>query len=344
MQENTPRYSIIIPVYNSINTLSRCLESVLAQHRDDVEAILVDDGSSDGSRELCEKYAAERSGFRFFPRAHEGVSGARNFGLSAARGERVLFLDSDDFLDASCISELDRLLRGRDYDLVQFSANLLIGGTTVRRVFRRFDCDTAEAFFDRYAELVCRRRISAPWGKVYRLSLIRKHAITFPQGISLGEDKVFNHRYAMHCRSFAVLDAPLYWTCLDNAESLSRSLRADVAQQMAEEAKLSLDAVLCGAVPAAQREKLLRALAFDRLRNVYTLGKYYHRFGMSAGERYRALSRLCGKIRAEKAAYPRSAYCTLCVLPVKWKLLPVIDAMTWKMAFHSLVNINDKKK
>lgn len=344
MQENTPRYSVIIPVYNSIATLSRCLESVLAQHRDDLEAIVVDDGSSDGSRALCEQYAAGWSGFRFFRRAHEGVSAARNFALSVARGERVLFLDSDDFLDPSCLAELDRLLHGRDYDLVQFSANLLIGETTVRRVFRRFACDTAEAFLDRYAELVCRRRISAPWGKVYRLSLIRAHAIEFPQGISLGEDKVFNHRYAMHCRSFAILDAPLYWTCLDNADSLSRSLRADVMQQMAEEARLSQDAILGASVPEAQREALLRALAFDRLRNVYTLGKYYHRAGMPARERYRALSRLCGSIRAEKAAYPRSAYCTLCVLPVKWKLLPVIDAMAWKMAFHGLVNINDNRK
>ena len=66
--------------------------------------------------------------------------------------------------------------------------------------------------------------------------------------------------------------------------------------------------------------------------------------GMPMCARYRELRRLCGTIRAEKAVYPRSVYCTLCVLPVKWKLLPVIDAMAWKMAFHGLVNINDKKK
>lgn len=344
MDQKTIRYSIIIPVFNSIATLSRCLESVLAQQREDLEALLIDDGSADGSRDLCQRFAAEHACFRFFPCEHGGVSAARNYGLSKAQGRYVLFLDSDDFLAKDCLSGLDGVLQRANWDLIQFSTNLLVGETVIRRVLPSFSCASPEEMIDQFARLLCRRKVNAPWGKVYRLDLIRKHDIVFPQGLSLGEDKVFNLRYAMHCRRFAILSETLYCTCLDNGNSLSRRLRPDVEQQMKEEAALSQRAVLDAALPAAQQDALLRALAFDRLRNVYTLGKYYHRSGMPMCARYRELRRLCGTIRAEKAVYPRSVYCTLCVLPVKWKLLPVIDAMAWKMAFHGLVNINDKKK
>ncbi len=344
MDQKTIRYSIIIPVFNSKATLSRCLESVLAQHREDLEALLIDDGSTDGSREMCRRYAAEHGCFRFFPRAHGGVSAARNYGLSQAQGRYVLFLDSDDFLAGDCLSVLDGVLQTADWDLIQFSTNLLVGEMVIRRVFPAFSCAAPAELIDQYARLLCRRKVNAPWGKVYRLDLIREHEIAFPQGLSLGEDKVFNLRYIMRCRRFAILSETLYWTCLDNMNSLSRRLRPDVERQMREEAALSRRAVLDAALPAAQQDALLRALAFDRLRNVYTLGKYYHRSAMPVRARYRELSRLCSEIRSEKLSYPATAFCRLCALPVRWSLLPVIDAMAWKMAFHGLANLNDKKK
>ena len=338
MTKEPIRYSVIIPVYNARHTLSRCLESVLAQGRDDAEAIVIDDGSTDGSRELCERYAARWSGFRFFPRPHRGVSAARNFGLSEARGEYILFLDSDDFLDARCLSTLDPVLAESDCDLLQFSSWFLVRGAVVRREYTPFSCGTAAQTIDRFSDLLCRRRVSAPWGKVYRNELIRKHGVVFPETVSLGEDKVFNLRYIVHCERFRILETPLYWTCLDNADSLSRRLCPDMEQRMEKEAKLSLEAVNSCALPAAQREVLVRALAFDRLRNVYTIAKLHRRAGTPIRERYREIARLCDQIRSEKADYPDTAFCRLCAAPVLRKRIPVIDAMAWKMAFRGIVN------
>ena len=92
-----PLFSIIVPVYNVEEYLQECVLSVLNQSFDDFELILVDDGSTDCSFELCKKFEADNNCVKAFRQSNSGASVARNNGLECATGEYILFLDSDDF-------------------------------------------------------------------------------------------------------------------------------------------------------------------------------------------------------------------------------------------------------
>ena len=106
-----PIYSIIVPVYNAEKYLESCIDSVLSQSSDKTyEVILVDDGSTDHSPELCDRYAKQSSNVRVIHQANQGVSAARNAGIAASRGEYILFLDSDDLWRADLLKEVSAVL------------------------------------------------------------------------------------------------------------------------------------------------------------------------------------------------------------------------------------------
>ena len=92
------KISIIVPIYNSEKFLAQCIESVLAQHYQGFELLLVDDGSTDTSLEICKQYAKLDSRIKVYHLKNGGVSRARNYGLGQALGEWITFLDSDDWM------------------------------------------------------------------------------------------------------------------------------------------------------------------------------------------------------------------------------------------------------
>ena len=92
-------YSVVIPVYNAKSSLKRCVDSWLAQSRSDLELLLVDDGSTDGSAGLCDELADSDPRIRVIHQKNSGVSAARNAGIQEACGEYVLFTDSDDYVE-----------------------------------------------------------------------------------------------------------------------------------------------------------------------------------------------------------------------------------------------------
>lgn len=111
-------YSVVIPVYNAEKTLRRCVDSLLRQDCSEVELILVNDGSKDGSLEICREYARQYDCVRVIDKPNGGVSTARNAGLDAAQGIYVLFVDSDDYVsilpfDAHTIAMCHRLVMER---------------------------------------------------------------------------------------------------------------------------------------------------------------------------------------------------------------------------------------
>lgn len=93
------KFSIVIPVYNVEQYLERCMDSVLAQNYENIEVILIDDGSSDKSGELCNQYAQQHEKIRVIHKENGGLSSARNIGIKMATGDYLLFLDSDDYIE-----------------------------------------------------------------------------------------------------------------------------------------------------------------------------------------------------------------------------------------------------
>jgi glycosyltransferase involved in cell wall biosynthesis len=115
------KYSVIIPVYNVEQQLHRCLDSVAAQNRDDLEVILVDDGSTDGSGSICDEYAKKYDYFRLIHQDNKGLSGARNTGLEFAQGEWILFLDADDYWSDDFMDVIDNTLQIHPSDYYKFN-------------------------------------------------------------------------------------------------------------------------------------------------------------------------------------------------------------------------------
>ena len=101
-QNNTKKLniSIIIPLYNCESFIRTCVESILCMNRDDIEIILINDGSTDGTGNICENLAKSSEFVHYFYQENQGVSTARNNGLSKAQGEYVLFIDADDTIDS----------------------------------------------------------------------------------------------------------------------------------------------------------------------------------------------------------------------------------------------------
>lgn len=116
-----PFFSIIIPVYNVASYLRECLDSVLAQTFTDWEAICIDDGSTDGSGVILDEYAAKDDRFRVLHQTNAGVSIARNYGLSGAKGEWLLFADADDAYRVNAFSEIAKLVSSDRYDAYFFA-------------------------------------------------------------------------------------------------------------------------------------------------------------------------------------------------------------------------------
>lgn len=114
-----PKISVIIPVYNTAARLPACLDSVLSQSHGDLEVILIDDGSTDGSGAVCDQYAAGDGRIRVIHQPNTGAAGARNAGLQAATGEFLSFVDSDDVLEPGAYGHMLDLLQRYDGDVVQ---------------------------------------------------------------------------------------------------------------------------------------------------------------------------------------------------------------------------------
>lgn len=112
------KVSVIVPVYNTEKYLPACLESLAAQTMDDIEVIVIDDGSPDGSLAIAEEFAAKHPGFRVFSTENRGVGHARNYGAKMSRGEYLAFVDSDDEVEPDyCQAMYEKAVRD-DNDMV----------------------------------------------------------------------------------------------------------------------------------------------------------------------------------------------------------------------------------
>lgn len=120
-EANVPLISIIIPVYNTEKYLIQCLNSVLDQgYRDNIEIILIDDGSIDNSGRICDEFAERDSRIKVFHTINCGLSAARNKGLTVAQGKWIAFLDSDDWLAENYLMVLSGIIRSYEADYISF--------------------------------------------------------------------------------------------------------------------------------------------------------------------------------------------------------------------------------
>lgn len=318
-------FSVVIPVYNAEKTIRRCVDSILGQDCSDVEILLVNDGSRDGSGAICEEYANTNQNVRYLPQPNGGVSSARNAGLDAARGEYVLFVDSDDYVADDLFAVLRERIASRPADLLHFShASFKDGHVTEHRMMpREYTGDELGAALQ---QAFCDKALNAPWGKVYRRDLIEEGRIRFPLGISIAEDRLFNMEYALRVQSYATLDRIGYYFSLENDQSLSRR-RNDMDTQ-GRRYHEAFEAMIVRSGGSPERKELIRrAFDFGVCRGIYARAKNLHREDIPFPKRIRKIRELCREINDRGLKLPDTRYCRLVSLPIRWNLALVIDAM-----------------
>lgn len=169
--------SVIIPAYNVEETLGRCVESVLGQGVDDMEVIIVDDGSTDGTGKVCDSYGG-RGGVTVVHQKNGGLSEARNKGLDIAKGELITFVDSDDYIAPGTYKELVEMMEQHPtYDLLEYSVRKEDGEDVLfsLNLPDREYTDMAEYWIAGRAYTHC-----YAWNKVYRRGLF--HGVRYPKG------------------------------------------------------------------------------------------------------------------------------------------------------------------
>ena len=190
--------SVIIPVYKVEQYLERCVRSVTSQTYDNLEILLIDDGSPDRCGEMCDSFAAEDRRIRVIHQKNGGLSAARNTGIDASSGQWLFFIDSDDFIHRDCIGKL-----------------LAAAETS--------GADIASCGFEKTEDDTIRGDVRFPWGKIYRRELFQ--GIRFPEGRTF-EDLATTHLLVNRCREVACVSAP-YYGYFRNPASISHALNAE---------------------------------------------------------------------------------------------------------------------
>ena len=241
--------SIVVPVYKSEKTLGGCLDSLLAQTYQDIEVICVVDGSPDSCGDICDAYAKKDRRVKSIKRENGGVSSARNRGIEEAKGEYLLFVDSDDTVEPTYCEKMwnahletgaelvicgfHHWYVGRDVEKVPSNPGVYLTGVGESQQSVA-GAEFAKDFLTLYQEGF----LNMPWNKLFKKELAGR----FDTSLSLGEDLLFNMSYLEQCEKAAVIrDALIHYIQEEKGNTLSTKKRAD---------KLEIAAKVCAGVQA----------------------------------------------------------------------------------------------
>ena len=218
------RISIIIPVYNAERHLRQCIDSVIAQTFKDWEAILVNDGSKDGSLAICQEYASNDDRIKVIDKPNDGPSSARNKGLDEAQGEYVYFMDADDWIETKFLENFVRNsikdayeTHQRCYENEENNYDIIFQGFV-----REFSDGRKEESFAMDAdtsvmskeEIICRlykeHVYGWAWCKLFRREIIEKHQIRFDESLRLWEDELFTSEFLRYAENVRTIKSHLY--------------------------------------------------------------------------------------------------------------------------------------
>lgn len=197
--------SIIIPVYNAEAYLDRCLTGVTRQTYQNLEVILVDDGSYDSSFKICKEYQDRDKRIQLIQKKNEGVSKARNTGIQMSSGKYILFVDADDEIEKTYVEVLARHMRDNE---LAICAYIRQGKERKSIVYQQDGALSRETLF---LHTFCSNLIGgACWNKMFSAELIRRHKLQFEVSVSMGEDMLFLGEYYRVCKKVIYLPECLY--------------------------------------------------------------------------------------------------------------------------------------
>ena len=217
------RFSIIIPAFNAENSIERALNSIKNQTFEDFEALIIDDGSIDNTANLCKNFIEYDQRFKYHFQANAGVSAARNRGIDYAKGEYLVFLDSDDAYRSSYLSILNQAIETHGY-----LNNFWIGYETVEDTSTWIPKDESNPTMLDFKILDRNNTMALPalWNKAYKKNIIDSINLRMPENLSLGEDFIFNYKYLdASGKEIVMIDEKVYLYTKSNSASLDGKYR-----------------------------------------------------------------------------------------------------------------------
>ena len=228
------RFSIIVPAYNVEKYLGRCLDSICNQSFTDIELIIIDDGSTDGSREIYESYARKDDRITVIQMDNLGPSAARNAGMDRASGEYIMFVDSDDYIDVDTCERFNAIIENGAPDMI-------IGGATVHEEDRTYPMvhtnlrENVEYTGIEYTRLAISARewYATVWMGCYRRDYLDRNNLRFKLGI-FHEDLEFLPRLFLNAQTVRFIDRPFYHYCIRPGSITTASSEADIKKKSSD--------------------------------------------------------------------------------------------------------------
>ena len=242
------KVSIIVPIYNVEKYLSQCLDSIIGQTYSNIEIILIDDGSTDNSPQICDEYAKQDGRIRVIHKENSGASSARNLGLKTAKGEYLAFMDPDDWLDLNTIEFCIKRIQENDLDIIRFNyvreyadKSLPKANTFLQeKVYNMADCKTILRQTVGLVEKELQNPenlnfLSSVCFGIYRKEIIDVNGLEFYDIRKIGafSDGLFNINYLLHVKKFQFINEYFYHYRKTNSASATANYRKDfLAKQL----------------------------------------------------------------------------------------------------------------
>lgn len=216
------KFSVVIPVYNVKEYLKKCVQSVLSQHTEEYEMILVDDGSTDGSGALCDEFAAQHPDkLRVIHKPNGGLGDARNVGLEHALGDYLVFLDSDDYLDEHMLAELSEKVDETQADIITFGFAVDKDGDTSKIVIDPLPENRIFSLADTPQLLLA---LPNAWNRIYARRLFLETGIRYPGRVWYEDIRTTTKLFAQAKSVVSVHRAYYYYVVRENSITRNKNI------------------------------------------------------------------------------------------------------------------------
>lgn len=200
--------SVIVPIYNAGYFLPQCIESILVQTCSNFELLLIDDGSTDTSLEICTRYAKTDKRISVFHKENEGVTATRRYGVKKAKGKYICFVDADDELPKNSLFTL--LDNSNDFDIVIGTYKEIDKDKEIINIFSRNVCREFDGLS--YIQYQLENILyHAPWGKLIKKNCFDDTTLDIPRAIFRGEDYIMNIRLGLSAKRIKIIDMIVYY-------------------------------------------------------------------------------------------------------------------------------------
>ncbi|WP_294130928.1 glycosyltransferase [uncultured Clostridium sp.] len=231
------KVSVIIPIYNMEKHIDKCLNSVINQSLEEIEIILIDDGSTDNSLKICNLYKEKDKRVKVYSKDNSGVSSARNMGIKKSKGKYLTFIDPDDYIEKNMLKDMYEKIEYDKSELVicDYTIDYINSYKNINLRYNKklfLDNEIVEKFIlpfigvKEFGDEFWMAGFRSPWGKLYKKNIISNNNIFFNEKLKIGEDVIFNLKYLICIKSISYINKN-YYNYVKNDTSVMNRYKKD---------------------------------------------------------------------------------------------------------------------